>query len=316
MADSGKKSVADTDLMREEVIEGLRRDQKMVPSKYFYDEKGSRLFEQITRLDEYYPTRAELEIMKRHGAEMADLIGQGSTVIEFGSGSSKKTRYLLSELKKPTGYVPVDISADFLMEQAEKLRREFPKIPIQPLAADYTHPFSLSEELNGSKKVIFFPGSTVGNFRQGNARSFLLGSVDLLGNNGGLLIGVDMKKDPAILNRAYNDSKGITAQFNKNLLHRLNRELDANFEPDAFRHHAFYNEDEGRIEMHLVSKVDQTVTVAGEPIHFSKEESIHTENSYKYSPDEFQTLISEAYTHVKMWTDSENLFSVHYFETS
>lgn len=316
MADSQEQTVADTDLMREEVIEGLRRDQKMVPSKYFYDERGSRLFEQITRLEEYYPTRAELDIMKRHGAEMADLIGPGSTVIEFGSGSSKKTRYLLSELMEPAGYVPVDISADFLMEQAEKLRREFPKIPIEPLAADYTHPFSLSGEMNGSKKVIFFPGSTVGNFRQGDAKHFLLGSADLLGSKGGLLIGVDMKKDPAVLNRAYNDSKGITAQFNKNLLHRLNRELDADFKPEAFRHHAFYNEEEGRIEMHLVSKADQSVEVAGEPIHFSKDETIHTENSYKYSPDEFQELISEAYTHVKMWTDSENLFSVHYFETS
>ena len=300
--------------MRREVLEGLKKEQKTLPSKYFYDERGSDLFEQITKLEEYYPTRSELEILKKYSGEMADLIGSNSLLIEFGSGSSEKVRYLLDQLQEIAGYVPVDISADFLKEQADRLRNEYPELPVYPIAADYTRPFEIDYEIAESKREIFFPGSTIGNFQPVRAKKFLLGSADLLGLNGGLLIGVDMKKDTDVLKRAYNDKQGITAKFNKNILLHINRELDAGFDTDLFKHHAFYNELEGRIEMHLISLQDHSVEVAGEKIDFLKDETIHTENSYKYNPDEFESLISERYKRIKTWIDAKGWFSVHYFE--
>lgn len=295
-------------------MEGLNKSQKSLSSKYFYDERGSELFEQICDLDEYYPTDAELEILKNYSDEISEVIGPHSLIIEFGSGSSTKTRLLLQELNDIAGYIPVDISRDFLFEEAEKLRSEFPDLDIKPIAADYTKPFELDVNGHAEKRVIFFPGSTVGNFTPNEARAFLAQSADLLKHGGGLLIGVDLKKDPEILNKAYNDSQGVTAEFNLNVLRRINRELNGNFNIGAFRHRAFYNEEEGRVEMHLVSLENQTVSVAGRKIDFKKGEMIHTENSYKYTVEEFKDLISERYSLKNTWLDSDERFSVHYFE--
>lgn len=298
----------------EDVLEGLKKDQKNLPSKYFYDERGSELFEKISNLDEYYLTDAELEILQMNSKEISETIGSNTLIIEFGSGSSKKTRLLLKELNDIAGYVPVDISRDFLFEEAEKLRGEFPDLEITPVAADYTTSFEINVNGHASRRVIFFPGSTVGNFTPNQARDFLFQSADLLGENGGLLIGVDLKKDPDILNRAYNDSEGITAEFNKNLLLRINRELDGDIDPNQFKHRAFYNKELGRIEMYLMSLENQSVNIAGETIDFKKGEMIHTENSYKYTEEEFEDLISEKYSLEKTWMDSNELFSVHYFK--
>lgn len=297
-----------------DVLEGLKKNRKSLPSKYFYDERGSELFEKISNLDEYYLTDAEIEILKNRADEISKVVGPNSLIIEFGSGSSTKTRLLLEELEDVACYIPVDISTDFLMEEAEKLREEFPNLNIEPIAADYTQPFEVGVNGQAAKRVIFFPGSTIGNFTPDEAKDFLFQSADLLEEKGGLLIGVDLKKDPEILGKAYNDEEGVTADFNKNLLKRINRELDGNFDLDQFRHRAFYNEEEGRIEMYLVSLENQTVSVAGEQIEFKKGEMIHTENSYKYTVEEFEDLISEKYSWEKTWLDSDERFSVHYFE--
>ena len=298
----------------EDVLKGLKKNEKSLPSKYFYDERGSELFEKISNLDEYYLTDAELEILQNYSEEISEVIGPKSLIIEFGSGSSKKTRLLLEELKDLAGYVPVDISREFLFEEAEKLQEEFPGLDITPIAADYTTSFELNVNGHADRRVIFFPGSTIGNFTPDRARDFLFQSADLLKNNGGLLIGVDLKKAPEVLNKAYNDREGVTAEFNKNLLKRINRELDADFIIEQFRHRAFYNEEEGRVEMYLVSLENQSVSIAGEKIDFKKGEMIHTENSYKYTVEEFEELISERYLLKKTWFDSDELFSLHYFE--
>lgn len=298
---------------QEDVLNGLQKERKSLPSKYFYDERGSELFEEICNLKEYYLTNAELEILRHHADEISETIGLNSLIIEFGSGSSKKTRLLLEKMQEVAGYVPVDISRDFLREEAEKLRDEFPDLDIKPVAADYTRSFEIPVNGHADNRVIFFPGSTIGNFTPEQAREFLNRSANLLGEKGGLLIGVDLKKDPGILRKAYNDSQGITAEFNKNLLRRINRELGGDFDPDLFRHRAFYNEGEGRVEMYLVSLENQTVSVAGQTIEFKKGEMIHTENSYKYTPDEFEELISERYSLKKTWLDSNEHFSLHYF---
>lgn len=300
----------------EDVLEGLMKDQKSLPSKYFYDERGSELFEQICELEEYYPTDAELEILENYSDQISAEIGPKCLIIEFGSGSSTKTRLLLQKLDDVAGYVPVDISKDFLMEEADKLQNEFPGLNIQPVAADYTKPFEIYSNGRAEKRVIFFPGSTIGNFIPNRARDFLYQSAELLKSSDGLLIGVDLKKDTEILNKAYNDEKGVTAEFNKNLLGRMNRELGADFDLDKFTHRAFYNEEEGRVEMYLMSLEDQNVIVAGEQIDFKKGEMIHTENSYKYSTEEFSELISKKFDLKQSWYDSEHLFSVHYFEKS
>lgn len=298
----------------EDVLEGLKKNQKSLPSKYFYDERGSELFEKISSLDEYYLTDAELEILQNYSEEISETIGPNNLIIEFGSGSSKKTRLLLKELDEITGYIPVDISGEFLFEEAEKLRSEFPSLDITPIAADYTKPFEINVNGHAERRVIFFPGSTIGNFTPDQARNFLFQSADLLGKNGGLLIGVDLKKDPEVLNNAYNDSKEVTAEFNKNLLRRINRELSGDFDLEQFKHRAFYNEEQGRIEMYLMSLDNQSVNIAGETIDFKKGEMIHTENSYKYTVEEFEELISERYSLKKTWLDSKEQFSVHYFE--
>lgn len=298
----------------EDVLLGLSGDQKTLPSKYFYDERGSELFEQICGLDEYYPTDAEVEIMTRSIEEIGAVVGDGVQLIELGSGSSMKTRMLIDQLKGLKMYVPVDISGEFLDKSAEQLREEFPGLAIKPVAADYTNPFQIPD-LNGfNKRVFYYPGSTIGNFTKPEARHFLEIIAKMLSPGDGVLIGVDMKKDINVLESAYNDSKGITALFNKNILHRLNRELQADFKPDDFTHRAAYNTQKGRIEMHLVSEKNQAVSIGDYTYHFKKGETIHTENSHKYSVEDFKNLTAGIFDLKNTWTDSRNYFSVHYLE--
>lgn len=312
-----------TDAVREkvsefynDVITGLTSDKKYLPSKYFYDEKGSDLFEQICELDEYYPTDCEVSIMQTRIGEIADMLGDGIQLIELGSGSSMKTRLLLDHCDGINMYVPVDISAEFLNETANVLRRDYPGLDIRPVAADYTSPFEIPESESESikKRVVYFPGSTIGNFKQNQAAGFLTTIAKNLSPGDGLLIGVDLKKDVGVLEAAYNDSRGITAEFNKNILAHINRELNANFNMDLFQHRAFYNASEGRIEMHLESLDDQSVQINGTHINFKKGETIHTENSHKYSVSEIETLTGDLFKRKKTWMDDRNYFSVHYFE--
>lgn len=299
--------------MLQDVIAGLSRPQKTLSSKYFYDNRGSELFEEITKLEEYYPTRVEMKILKHHMPQIKRRVGPRAALLELGSGSSKKTRMLLDNLPQPAAYIPIDISKDFLASIAKNLESEYPNLLIKPLAADYTSSFSLPQlDVPFNRLVAFYPGSTIGNFRPSEAGVFLHQIADIIGSSGGLLIGVDLKKDKQILENAYNDSKGITAAFNKNILRRLNRELGANFTLEAFRHQAIYNENEGRIEMHLVSLESQQVQVGNEVFNFQQGESIHTENSYKYTVGEFQTLVEDRYKPEQVWKDEDNLFSLHY----
>ncbi len=297
-----------------DIISGLEKHQKELPSKYFYDERGSELFELICNLDEYYPTDCEIEIMNDNIAEISSLVGSNVQLIELGSGSSIKTRLLLENLKNIAMYVPVDISSDYLKTIVAQLQEDYPDIPIRPVAADYTEPFQFPQTSKSEKKVIYFPGSTIGNFTKTAARMFLNNLGSKLDNHDGLLIGVDLKKDINVLEAAYNDRKGITAEFNKNILRRINRELGSNFNIENFEHRAHYNSTAGRIEMHLYSTKYQQVQINGRSFSFSKGESIHTENSHKYTVKEFEELVSESFTRVKTWTDSRNYFSVHYFE--
>lgn len=310
-----------TDAVREEisefyndVITGLTSDQKYLPSKYFYDERGSDLFERICELDEYYPTDCEVSIMQTRIGEIADMLGDGIQLIELGSGSSMKTRLLLDHCDGIEMYVPVDISAEFLNETAKVLKRDYPGLDIRPVAADYTSPFEIPESESIKKRVVYFPGSTIGNFKQNQAAGFLTTIAKNLSPGDGLLIGVDLKKDVGVLEAAYNDSRGITAEFNKNILAHINRELNANFNMDLFQHRAFYNASEGRIEMHLESLDDQSVQINGTHINFKKGETIHTENSHKYSVSEIETLTGDLFKRQKTWMDEREYFSVHYFE--
>ena len=298
----------------DDVISGLSRPQKELPPKYFYDERGSALFEAICELPEYYPTRTETAIMRSHARDMARHLGPRCALIEYGSGNSQKTRILIGELA-PAVYVPIDIAAAQLKASSAELARAFPGLPIVAVCADYSRPLVLPpvDGVDARRRVIYFPGSTIGNFTRDEAAEFLAMSRAVAGAGGGLLIGVDLKKDPARLNAAYNDAQGVTAQFNLNLLARINRELNADFDLSAFRHYAYYNAALGRIEMHLVSLRDQEVTIKAHVIRFRSGETIHTENSCKYSVEEFQALARAAgLAPPECWTDPERLFAVHY----
>jgi len=297
-----------------QVISGLTSENKYLPSKYFYDKKGSALFEQICKLDEYYPTDSEVSIMESKIEEIADVIESHVQLIELGSGSSMKTRILLENCTDLAMYVPVDISGAFLQIVAKKLHDDYPDLTIHPVAADYTSPFKIPESDTVKKRVVYFPGSTIGNFTSRRASAFLKTVGETLMPGDGLLIGVDLKKDVGILEAAYNDSKGITAEFNKNILTRINRETGANFDLEQFRHRAFYNAAEGRVEMHLESLTAQTVQINGTRISFNEGETIHTENSHKYTVDEFEEIAGDNFRRVKTWTDERDYFSVHYFE--
>lgn len=305
----------DASLMQKEVLEGLSKPQRQLPSKYFYDEKGSDLFEQITQLDEYYLTDCEKEILQANINEIAERIGSDVMLIELGSGSSYKTRFLLEELSALSTYIPVDISEEFLLKTVNQLRMEYPKISIIPVFADYTSHFELPvAEGSSQKQVIFFPGSTIGNFDPDEVQTFLNNIAGITADNSEMLVGVDLKKDPKVLEAAYNDKQGITAQFNKNILVHINRVLDADFDIEKFSHKAFYNEHAGRIEMHLILSQKQTVTVGDQRIAFEKGESIHTENSYKYSLEEFEEVVADWYSVEKVWTDEKDYFSLQYLK--
>jgi len=297
-----------------EVLAGLSTFEKTLPCKYFYDAYGSALFDQICELPEYYPTRTEAAIMQGNAAEMAALVCPDSLLIEYGSGSSIKTRILLDRLPRLAGYVPMDISRDHLQRTAAQLAEAYPHLDILPLCADYTTEFTLPPACRPvGSHVVYFPGSTIGNFHPVDAAAFLTSIAEVCGQNGGLLIGVDLKKDSSILNAAYNDTQGVTAAFNLNLLTRMNAELGANFVVENFSHRAFYNTLAGRIEMHLLSLKSQTVHLGGAEIKFEEEESILTECSYKYSLSDFAGLAKSAGLTVrKVWTDSEQKFSVQY----
>ncbi len=300
--------------MLEDVASGLSEPQKQLSSKYFYDEEGSRIFDEITELPEYYPTRTETEIMTRSGSEIAAVLGEDVLLVEYGSGSSIKTRILLDRMDGLAAYVPVDISGDYLLQVANDLRGDFPHIDVLPVAADFTQPFSPPRRTNPGERVIaYFPGSTIGNFTTEDAERILSQMADLAGADGGVLIGVDLLKSRKVLLDAYNDSSGVTARFNLNLLHRINNELGADFAVDQFRHEAIFNEEESRIEMHLFSEQDQTVCLDGVRFRFAEGESILTEYSHKYTLEAFERLAKRAGLLTRcVWTDSKDLFSVHY----
>jgi dimethylhistidine N-methyltransferase len=300
---------------RDAVLNGLARPRKAVPCKFFYDERGSALFEEICRLPEYYPTRTEIAILEENAGEMAAQMGAYSRIIELGSGAIRKARILLQALDRPAAYVPVDISREHLREAAASLAEDFPELPVIAVCADYTRPFALPS-LPGppGKRVGFFPGSTIGNFEPEAAARFLANCAQILGPGGEMLIGVDLKKDTRILEAAYNDQAGITAAFNLNLFERINRELDGDLDLDLFEHFAFYNETEGRVEIYIRSLADQQATIAGRRFDFTAGELVHTEYSYKYAVAEFRALAARAgFRPVDTWTDPSELFSVHYF---
>ncbi len=300
------------DAFLDDVVQGFSRAQKTLPAKYFYDAAGSDLFEAITRLPEYYPTRTEMRILDARGAEIAAALPRGGALVEFGSGSTAKVRRLLPHLPDLAAYVPVDVSGEFLQAQAAGLRRDFPALRVEPVAADFTQPFSLPAGLGDAPRAGFFPGSTIGNFEPEEASRLLRQFGAILGEDAVLVVGVDLVKAHAVLEAAYDDAAGVTGAFNRNVLTRINRELAGGFDPDAFAHRAVFNSQASRIEMHLVSRVAQTVPVAGRRFDFAAGESIHTENSYKYTVEGFRALAAEAgWTGTAVWTDPEALFSVH-----
>jgi dimethylhistidine N-methyltransferase len=298
---------------RRDVLAGLERRPRSLPCKYFYDARGAELFDRITELAAYYPTRTEFSIMRCHAREMASLLGRRARLVELGSGSSAKTRILLDHAMELDSYVPVDISRDYLGPAADALAREYPGLAILPVCADYTRPFDLPVRVQAGRTIVYFPGSTIGNFQPADARQFLKLVAGLCGRRGGLLIGVDLKKDRAVLDRAYNDEQGVTAEFNLNVLARINREIGGDFDLTRFRHRAFYDEAAGRIEMQLISTARQIVHVGAARFDFSEGEAISTEYSYKYSVEEFQRLAGDAgFVPSRVWCDERRYFSVHY----
>lgn len=300
-----------TSAFARDVIEGLSHAQKRLPPKYFYDAAGSELFEEITRLPEYYPTRTELGILRARGAEIAGIIPKNSALVEFGAGATTKVRLLLGACQFGA-YVPVDISGDFLNAQAAGLRRDFPALDVYSVTADFTAPFALPDAVKDMPKVGFFPGSTLGNFEPHEAARFLRGARGILGDHATMVIGIDLEKDERLLQAAYDDAAGVTAKFNLNVLVRINAELGGDFDLSGFDHRAVYNTERHRIEMHLVSRAAQTVHVLGRGFPFRAGESIHTESSYKYSLDRFAAMARESgWTPQASWTDPDGMFSVH-----
>lgn len=301
--------------LHDEVLRGLSQPARSIPPKFFYDERGSQLFDDICGTPEYYPTRTEIAILEQHIADISNCIGAQCILVEPGSGSSEKVRKLLDEVR-PQAYVPMDISKEYLLSAAEQLAVEYPWLDIHATCIDFTKTMTIPVQNKQARTVAFFPGSSIGNFEPNSAVRFLKNIADIVKPSGGLLIGVDLKKETAVLNAAYNDIRGVTAEFNLNLLHRINRELNANFDPHKFDHHAFYNQAKSRIEMHLISNDKQEININGEIFRFHKGDGIHTENSYKYSVDEFELLARLAgFKLVNCWTDADDLFSVHYYET-
>jgi len=293
-----------------ELLAGLRSEPPVVSPKWFYDERGSELFERICELPEYYPTRVELGLLAEHAREFAALVGPGVEIVEFGAGAIRKVRVLLAELDAPRRYVPIDISGEHLARAADELRERFPALEVQPLAADFTRTLELAPST--CKRIGFFPGSSIGNFEPLEAQRLLARMASWL-RGGGLLIGVDLIKDPAVLHAAYNDAQGVTAAFNRNLLARANAELGANFDLEQFDHSAFYNPPLQRIEMHLISRRAQRVVVAGETVEFEEGDSFRTETSHKYTVRSFQRVaLAAGFTPQKAWVDAQRRFSLHW----
>jgi dimethylhistidine N-methyltransferase len=301
-----------------DVIAGLSSNPRTLPCKYFYDERGAALFQKICELREYYITRSELDILDRNRAEIASHLGANIELIGLGTGAGTKTRILIEALESPSVYIPVDISEKQLRESTALFQKIFPDLEILPVCADYLQPVVLpSSSRKAARNIVYFPGSTIGNFQPTEAEEFLRRVANVCRQNGGLLIGADLKKDPHVLEAAYNDSTGVTAQFNLNLLDRINRELGADFDLDQWRHRAIYNSDAGRIEMHLISEIDQFVHVDERKFHFRRGGKIITEFSYKYAPEEFAAVAGKAgFEFVRMWTDDARLFGVFYLVTA
>jgi dimethylhistidine N-methyltransferase len=300
------------DDFRADVISGLGRRQKAIPSKYFYDERGSHLFEQICMLDEYYPTRAEIAILRHLPEQIVRHLPERAVVVEFGTGSCVKVRLLLDALINPVAYVPVDISREHLIEAAGRIARDYPSLCVTAVCADFAGAVGVPPGVPPGPRIGFFPGSTIGNFTPNEAKALLGRMATSLGSGALFLVGVDLKKDEQQLHAAYNDSQGVTAAFNLNLLQRINTEIGSDFDTAWFAHHAFYNADEGRIEMHLVARESQSVHVDDHVFSFRKGETIHTENAYKYAPDEFRQLASASgFIPVAMASDPSGLFCLH-----
>ena len=300
---------------RDAVLAGLERKPRSLPCKFFYDARGSQLFEAICEVPEYYLTRAEMAILETYAGAIAERIGPHCRLIELGSGASRKVRLLLNALEAPVAYVPVDISRDFLRQSAASIAADFPELQIAAVCADYTRPFELPA-ISGppGKRVGFFPGSTIGNFEPEAVVQFFAHSGRLLGAGAEMLVGVDVKKEKAVLDAAYNDAAGLNAEFNLNLLHRIAKELDSDLDIAGFEHVAFYNPVEGRVELYIRSKTAQSAVIAGRRFSFGAGEMIHTENSYKYAIPEFQALAARAgFMSLDTWTDADGKFSVHYF---
>jgi L-histidine Nalpha-methyltransferase len=296
---------------RAAVLVGLSQRQKVVPARFFYDQRGSELFEAITQLPEYYVTRTELQLLERYGTEIASRTGRGRVVVELGAGASTKTPLLLRHVA-PAAYVPVDISADFLARSSAELAAAHPGLVVQPLAADFTRPLRLPADLLGQAMLGFFPGSTIGNLGHAAAVDLLRALSETLGEDAQLLIGIDTPKSASQLEAAYDDAAGVTAAFNLNLLTRINRELEGSIPLDAFRHEATWNADAARIEMHLVATRDVAFSVAGRSFALARGETIHTENSHKYTDEEARLLArASGWEPYALWTDDERLFSLH-----
>lgn len=294
------------------VIDGLSKTRKSLPCRYFYDARGSMLFEEITRLPEYYPTRTEAGILKDHADDMVAEIGKDELLVEFGSGSSLKTEILLDRIGPSVAYVPVDVSETALADAKARLAQRYPVLDVRPILADFSRTIALPKDLASRRKTGFFPGSTIGNLSPHEAEGLLKVFGRALGSGSRLIIGVDLKKDPRILVDAYSDAAGVTAAFNLNLLRRINRELGANFDEQSFRHEAIYNPRKGRIEMHLVSVRDQQIDVCNRSFRFRANESIHTENSYKYTIEQFREVArASGWQPNRVWTDAKQQFSVH-----
>ncbi len=306
---------SENDIVINEIINGLSSKQKKLPSKLFYDERGSELFDLICELEEYYPTRTEKKILEDNLEEIISVFQENTLFIEFGSGSSQKTKLLLERIPFLSGYIPIDISEKHLNKSVESLKEAFPELEIFPMAADYTQPLQFPELHHiVEHKITFFPGSTIGNFLPDDARKFLNLIASECGEGGGLLIGVDLKKDKEILEAAYNDNRGVTAEFNLNMLRHINREFGFDFDLSKFCHRAIYNDEMGRIEMHIVSLENQIVNGFGKLFRIIENEYILTEYSHKYSIQNFEELASDSFNVKKVWTDPDSLFSLQFFE--
>ena len=305
-----------TDDLRREVVTGMATTPKAIPPKFFYDKRGSELFDAICELPEYYQTRTEMRILRNCVAELVEHIGPDCLLVELGSGASKKVRLLLEQLR-PSSYLGVDISKEFLLSSTQLLANDYPWLDVHAACVDFSHSLDIPQCETFDHKVTFFPGSSIGNFDPEDAINLLRRIAEMMNRDGQLLIGVDLKKDTRILNAAYNDAAGVTAEFNLNLLNRIRDELDSNVDPDAFKHDAFYSTVHGRIEMHLVSRYAQSVRIEDNVFDFDKGETIHTENSYKYSVEEFAELAAAAgFRQQKVWTDESSLFSVQLLKTA